>query len=407
MSNLAFFDNPPNFRSQKKTGLAETYSNVSNSNQQPLSNISGNSINQSGNKNINLQEDYIKYPTFNKNLSGKISLIIGRKNVGKTDLAKQLITNLLGEMSEATILKDFDRISIVTSHQNEEYKDLTKTLNFKNTNFEVISTFQNLIENSKDQEYNNSLIVIEDDINIDDKNKDLSDVKQFFDFARHYQITVVIVRQNLGNLPSIISSVIDYLFIFCGAIYADLQKLHSRFLPQIGFGNFYRIYRDMMTNHGVICVIDLVIPARSKKDNKKKWNLINSFYKYYLDECSDESEEVSSDNSDNLQLRQLILTPISSPAFKKGSFGKNKNWRNTTTSIGFPVNTNDDLGQGYTHFSPIEDQNTSQTSNSSGRGSRIGKRSEKIDKEEFKDRLRLKINQVNDLLQDIKNELRL
>lgn len=422
MSEYNFFDNPPNLRSQKKTGMAEIFHPVNFQNQTGNKRYNNNNSN---NNNINISnttnhgnyynrnprniisQDFEKYPLFDKNISNKISLVIGRKSVGKTDLVKELVNNLIEIMSGSNIITDYSRITLLTSHQCDEYTEIEETIEPEKTNYEVLNHFTQLTDKIKDhdEEFSNSLVIIEDDINLDEKNKDMSDLKEFFDYARHKQMTIIIVRNNIGSLPTLVSSVVDYLFVFCGAIYSDLQKLHSRFLPEIGFGNFYRIYREMMNNTNAICVVNLVIPPRSnkkenKKDNKRKWNLMDSFYRYYLD--SESSEE----NDEDVELEVRETESHNRIRFqRKRSVGIKRSWRKSSED-------DDNTGQGYTHFQPIDDKILDDNLN--GRLSRIGNGNHNKNispsskkKEEIKDQVRIKLNQINELIDDIKNLIRI
>lgn len=426
MSQYNFFDNPPNLRSQKKTGMAEIFHPVnfqSTNNQYNSQHNNSNRNNSIGRFN----EDFEKYPLFDKNLSSKISLIIGRKSAGKTYLSKEIASKLIEQISGSNIITDYTRIILLTSHQSDEYEDIEYLIDREKTNYEVLSYFGKLTDKIKDEneDFSNSLVIIEDDINLDEKNKEVSELKEFFDYTRHKQMTIIIIRNNISSLPTLISSVVDYLFIFCGAIYSDLQKIHSRFLPEIGFGNFYRIYREMMGDSNAVCAINLVIPPRSnKKENKRKWNLLDSFYRYYLNEESGDEKDIEEQEEEQTLselplhkyegLNPTNLSPQKSynqNSLRRKSIGTKRSWRTNQKN---DEHQNDDEGQGYTHFQPINIDDDSHYDNLGGRVSRIGSGTNSKNtspsskkKEEIKDQVRIKLNQINELINDIKNLIRI
>jgi len=381
MENYNFFDNPPNLCFQKKTKMNEVFQTVES------------------------KYNNEKYPIFDKNLYGKISLIIGRKKVGKTQLAKELTYSLIEKMADSNIITDYNRIIILTLHQSEHYDEIEDIIDTNKTNFQIINYFTQLSDKIKDpnEDFSNSLIIIEEDINLDEKNKDTQDLKNFFDYASHKQMSIIIVRNNITSLPTIISSLIDCLFIFSGAIYADLQKIHSRFLPEIGFGNFYHIYREIMNpNDNSICVINLLIPYRIKKESRKKWNILDSFYRYYL------KEEIFDDSSNDECQNDLIIDNFETEKPSgRCSIGIKRSWRNNSKRKGsyskvnkYNINPIDD-GTSYLNFQPIDSSDNSDNDNID-----VNNKLYK-NKDEIKDQIRIKLNQINDLVNDIKNLIRI
>jgi hypothetical protein len=392
MDNYNFFDNPPNLCSQKKTKMNEVFQ------------IMDDKYNSD------------KYPIFDKNLYGKISLIIGRKQVGKTQLAKELTFNLIDKMSDSNIITDYNRLIILTLHQSKYYNEIEDMIDPNKTNFQIINYFTQLSDKIKDtnEDFSNSLVIIEEDINLDEKNKDSHELKDFFDYAGHKQMTIIIIRNNITSLPNIVSSIIDSLFIFSGAIYADLQKIHSRFLPEIGFGNFYHIYREIMnSNDNSICVINLIIPYRIKKEYKKKWNVLDSFYRYYLkeeisdnssnDECQNELQSEFQNNLNNL----LTVNSESEKPSGRCSIGIKRSWRNNSKrklnySKTYNINPSDE-GTSYLNFQPIDSSDSSDNDNIDMNDKLYNIKN----KDEIKDQIRIKLNQINDLVNDIKNLIRI
>ena len=323
----SFFDNPPNMSSQKKTGhFSDNFSedfglgpshNFQESHQQshqqshqhPQSNTYYNNIGnyqglewrQSG---VSPQQMYneSRIPDFNKSLFGKITFVVGRRKSGKTTLIKDIARREIELLKEQAIINHFTKVIIAT--QTKEHHQ--SYLDFQNSNkplqcwegTEFQDNLDNLIKQVHDDTIDNSLIIIEDDVAIDDFFKLPQIIKNFFNDIQKRNITLIISLTGLPKINSQISSAADYLFLCKSLPYCELQRIGNAFLS-IKLASFIRIYTEIVVNNDSIAVVD-ISPENLRPNNKtniKQQNMMKLLYKYNLPpKIFDLSKQINIDN---------------------------------------------------------------------------------------------------------------
>ena len=296
--HYGFFDNPPNMGSQKKTGH---FSDNFNENFEPIfqspnrsSSYQYDNQNQglewrqslpqtSGNDMFNMYQES-RIPNFTKSLFGKTTFVVGRRKSGKTTLIKELARREIELLKNQSIINNFTKVIIMSkSKENYQY--------YNNMNEETLqgwesSEFQdnldNLVKQVHEDVIDNSLIIIEDDIEIDEFFKSPQVIKNFFSDVQKRNITLIIALTGLPKINSQISSSADYLFLCKSLPYCELQRIGNAFLS-IKLASFIRIYTEIVVNNNSIAVVD-ISPENLRpnhKDNLKQHNMMKLLYKYH------------------------------------------------------------------------------------------------------------------------------
>lgn len=260
------------------------------------------------------------FEEFEKSVFGSVSLILGKRTVGKTSLALDLILREFERMKDEEALIMFPKIVIGSEYEHHRKMYENELPKSKQIDLKFCLDYHQIIEMIDNQEYNSSLVVIEDDLQyLDSFMNDQIALKAFLDNVRRRNITVIMIIQNLGKIASTLSSSFDFLFLFNDNTYSDLQKIHSRFLSNLSFSPFLKITRDVNLKSNQVLVID-VSPdnyRRKLKLNKKQTNIIGDdqlpdiFYLYSTDkEVSDSDSDSDAGSDGSLSARDFRIEQI-------------------------------------------------------------------------------------------------
>jgi len=290
-NQFGFFDNPPNMRCQKKTGhfadkFSEDFESV-----QPDQSTQFNGFEQTyqGLEWRQSQQES-RIPDFTKPAFGKISLVVGRRQSGKTTLIKGIIQREVERLKHQAIINHFPKVIIVTQSINhrQAYSDCRS---FQNTSMvrdkegweyiQFIESIEELAELVKKEAVDNSLVVIEDDVVLDEFLKSSGSVKSFFADIQRRNMTLIMALSGLPKINSQVASAVDYLFLCKNLPYCELQRIGNAFLS-IKLPSFIRIYSEIVINNDSIAVVD-ISPENLRpntKSNIKQQNMMKLLYKY-------------------------------------------------------------------------------------------------------------------------------
>lgn len=331
-----FFDNPPNMSSQKKTGH---FSDNFNENFEPIFQSSNRSSNRlsnhydnqnqglewrqslssnTGNDMFNVFNES-RIPHFTKSLFGKTTFVVGRRKSGKTTLIKELALREMELLKTQTIINHFTKV-IIMSKSKENYQYYNNINQEKLEGWES-SEFQdnldNLVKQVHEDVIDNSLIIIEDDIEIDDFFKSPQVIKNFFNDIHKRNITLMIALTGLPKINSQISSSADYLFLCKSLPYCELQRIGNAFLS-IKLASFIRIYTEISVNNNCIAVVD-ISPENLRpnhKDNIKQQNMMKLLYKYN----TRFNDNITNNNLLNENFKVIEMNSMNDNTIKNNSF---------------------------------------------------------------------------------------
>ena len=290
---FGFFDNPPNMRSQKKTGhFADNFSEDFESVQANQSvQFNGFEQNCQG-LEWRQQTQESRIPDFTKSLFGKITFVVGRRQSGKTTLVKGIVQREVEILKHQSIINHFPKVIILTNSNDHKsaYSDCKSFHNqpmvMEKEGWEYVQYLNNindLTKMVKEESVDNSLIIIEDDLALDEFFKSSQNLKNFFNDVQMRKITLIMALTGLPKINSQVASSVDYLFLCKNLPYCELQRIGNAFLS-IKLNSFIRIYTEIVVNHDSIAVVD-ISPENLRPHNKnsfKQQNMMKLLYKYPL-----------------------------------------------------------------------------------------------------------------------------
>lgn len=137
------------------------------------------------------------YQVDQNNILNTISIIVGKKKIGKSTLMRSLYSYICNDINEFYVLSNL---------RTNDYNDLTSEDNI----FDDLSDFDTLINTLKNKNGNKLLLIDHFDMNILCKNKNFN---YLMINGRHINLTIFILDQHLPHLTPQNRAQIDRLFI--------------------------------------------------------------------------------------------------------------------------------------------------------------------------------------------------
>lgn len=213
-----------------------------------------------GNSNF-LELDKLNLSEFTTHLM--TTLIIGKREVGKT----QLIKDFMVKMKNNNLV---DLLVIFTNESTKlKYIDLCVSTDKIITKQNDINILKNLIDN-QEKNPTNKLMIIIDDFFVDKKLLSLELFKKLIFNARYYNIGIIIsIQFSLGFSPEIRAQM-DLVMVYNDDIVSNQKRLYEHYFGMVPtFNSFNQIIKSLNPYECLVC------------DNLTKKKLLNEKLKYY------------------------------------------------------------------------------------------------------------------------------
>lgn len=212
-------------------------------------------------------------------------LILGSSGVGKTNY----LLNLMREISAFTKIYLFvkDPEEPLYAFMIDHYQKIEKRLQKKSGKMEQLIFFSN--DPSEIPSYDffdkkDSSLVIFDDL-INEKSKDLARCANLFTMGRKHNVSCCFISQSYFQIPKIIRSNSDYIFILRVNTLRDLNRILGEYQLGATRDQIEMMYREATKKRGDALMIDVA------GDDSMRYR--KNFTPFVLPETIDEDEEES------------------------------------------------------------------------------------------------------------------